>query len=86
MKETIIQQAAEPTVLVQSKEYDGVVLTEAMVERWDAMTDLLARLLKQLEDLERRMMLQEERKMPAPTVVKSDSPKEPLELPPDTSE
>lgn len=63
IKETIIKQQTmkEPVKKVtptqRVKAYDGVVLTMAMVERWDSMDDRLDAVKKQLEDLERRMML-----------------------------
>ena len=39
-----------------------------MVEKWDGMGMHLARIQAQLDDLERRMMNQEKREMPAPIV------------------
>ena len=50
------------------KEYDGVVLTMTMVDRWDTIGEKLEAAQKQIDELEKRMMKQEKKKTP-PTVV-----------------
>ena len=47
-----------------------------MVERWDSAEDKMAAMQRQIDDLEKRMMMQEKRKIPTPVVRPDSGPKE----------